>query len=63
MQIEQEMAAEAATNDFVLDGYTERLQDVDAWLQDTERSARARLDSAAAHNRNEVRPHCSMRLH
>lgn len=49
------MAAEAANSDFAADRSVQRLQNVDTWLKETERDARARIDSAAAHNRKEVR--------
>eukprot|EP01047_Picozoa_sp_COSAG01_P004198 COSAG01_NODE_136_length_24438_cov_243.426711_8_plen_91_part_00 len=55
MRLDQEMADEAATSSFVASRSADRLRSTDAWLQDSERTSRTRLDNAAAHNRKEVR--------
>ena len=54
MQLEQEMAGEASSSAFASDKSNSRLRQADKWMKDTEISARARLDQAAAHNRKEM---------
>ncbi len=54
MQLEQAMAAEAASSAFVAEKSGARLQVADKWMQATAIEARERLDEAAAHNRKEM---------